>query len=190
MVTAKVAEQISTVEAQPGTPVAANGQSGGVKATEQSARDHVWIHMLPWAEFESDHLRIFDGGDQIPELNGFALTEIKNIEKRPAVIERGHCALNHVVDVSVIAARRAVTELLDRLPGVNAPGESMDRQIWPLARTVNSKISQRDHTHLVKMRVCRAKKFAGDFRRGIWTERLSKMLIFRKGNCFRDPVNG
>ncbi len=63
MVTAKVAEQVSTVEAQPGTPVAANGQSGGVKATEQSARDHVWIHMLPWAEFESEHLRIFDRGE-------------------------------------------------------------------------------------------------------------------------------
>jgi adenosylmethionine-8-amino-7-oxononanoate aminotransferase len=63
MVTAKVAEQISTVEAQPGTPVAANGQSGGVTATEQTARDHVWIHMLPWSEFESDNLRIFDRGD-------------------------------------------------------------------------------------------------------------------------------
>jgi len=63
MVTAKVAEQISTVAPKPGTPVAANGQSGGITATEQSARDHVWIHMLPWAEFESDHLRIFDRGE-------------------------------------------------------------------------------------------------------------------------------
>ena len=63
MVTAKVAEQVSTVEVQPGTPVAANGQSGGATATEQSAREHVWIHMLPWAEFESDNLRVFDRGD-------------------------------------------------------------------------------------------------------------------------------
>lgn len=63
MVTAKVAEQISTVEAQSGTPATANGQSGGISATEQTARDHVWIHMLPWSEFESEHLRIFDRGE-------------------------------------------------------------------------------------------------------------------------------
>src|SRR4030095_12058537 len=50
--------------------------------------------------------------------------------------------------------------------------------------------SQRDHTHLIKIGVGRAKKFTGDFRRCIWTKRLSKMLIFRKGNCFRRAVNG
>ena len=27
---------------------------------EQAARKHVWIHQLPWAEFESDNLRVFD----------------------------------------------------------------------------------------------------------------------------------
>ena len=35
----------------------------GASALEQSARDHVWIHQLPWAEFESDNLRIFDRGE-------------------------------------------------------------------------------------------------------------------------------
>ena len=40
-----------------------NGHPGGVTAMEQAARDHVWIHQLPWAEFESDNLRIFDRGE-------------------------------------------------------------------------------------------------------------------------------
>ena len=106
------------------------------------------------------------------------------------VRQRGHGPLNHVVDVSVIAPRRPVAELIDRLTGINAPRELMDRQIRPLPRTVNGKISQRHHVHPVKMRVSRAKKFARDFRRGIRAERLGEMLIFRKRNCFRNAVDG
>ena len=42
----------------------ANGLAASeVAALEQAARDHVWIHQLPWAEFESDNLRIFDRGE-------------------------------------------------------------------------------------------------------------------------------
>ncbi len=63
MVSAKSAEQTTTIGRETSAKVEANGHPGGVAAMEQSARDHVWIHMLPWAEFESDNLRIFDRGE-------------------------------------------------------------------------------------------------------------------------------
>ncbi len=56
MVSAKATEQVKTVSQ------AANGQPGA-SALEDAAREHVWIHQLPWAEFESDSLRIFDRGE-------------------------------------------------------------------------------------------------------------------------------
>ena len=62
MASAKAAEQVET-RVRETDPSAANGQPGGVAAMEQSAREHVWIHKLPWAEFESDNLRIFDRGE-------------------------------------------------------------------------------------------------------------------------------
>jgi adenosylmethionine-8-amino-7-oxononanoate aminotransferase len=62
MASAKVAEQRVTEE-RAGVPIDANGDRSHATAMEQSARDHVWIHMLPWAEFESDNLRVFDRGE-------------------------------------------------------------------------------------------------------------------------------
>ncbi len=63
MVSAKAAEQVETIVRETSAKSDSNGHPGGVAAMEQSARDHVWIHMLPWAEFESDNLRIFDRGE-------------------------------------------------------------------------------------------------------------------------------
>src|SRR3954454_11808884 len=63
MVSAKATEQVKTRERPTGAPAAENGHPGGATAMEQAARDHVWIHQLPWAEFESDNLRIFDRGE-------------------------------------------------------------------------------------------------------------------------------
>src|ERR671921_1877221 len=63
MVIAKTAEQVETRERRTGAPAEENGHPGGATAMEQAARDHVWIHQLPWAEFESDNLRIFDRGE-------------------------------------------------------------------------------------------------------------------------------
>ena len=63
MVSAKATEQVETLERRTGSPAEDNGHPGGATAVEQAARDHVWIHQLPWAEFESDNLRIFDRGE-------------------------------------------------------------------------------------------------------------------------------
>jgi adenosylmethionine-8-amino-7-oxononanoate aminotransferase len=63
MVSAKASAPVETVQRGTQPPVAENGRPRDTAALEQSARDHVWIHMLPWAEFESDHLRVFDRGD-------------------------------------------------------------------------------------------------------------------------------
>ena len=121
--------------------------------------------------------RILDCRDQVLELNGFTFAEIKDVEVRAVVVQRGNRPLNHVVDVCVIASRCAIAELINRLAGVNASSELMDRQIRPLPRTVNSEIPQRDHTHLIKMRVSRAEEFARNFRSGVRANRLSEMLI-------------
>src|SRR6266566_8836735 len=112
--------------------------------------------------------RILDRRDQIFKLNGLALPEIKYIKKRSLVLERSHCSSNYILDISVITARRPVAKLIDRLIGINALGELMNRQIGPLPRAVNSEISQRDNAHPVKMRVSRAKKFARDLRCRVW----------------------
>jgi adenosylmethionine-8-amino-7-oxononanoate aminotransferase len=63
MVSAKAAEQITTSERGTRPPADANGHPGAAEAMEQGAREHVWIHQLPWAEFESDNLRVFDRGE-------------------------------------------------------------------------------------------------------------------------------
>src|SRR5947207_12742692 len=134
--------------------------------------------------------RLLDCRDQILELNGLALAEIEDVERRPVVVQRSHRALNYIVYVSVVASRRAVAELIDRLAGVNASGELMDRQIGPLPWTVNGEITQRHHAHLIKMREGGTKKLRRNFCRGVGTKRLSEMLIFRKRNGFRNAVNG
>ena len=133
--------------------------------------------------------RVFDRRDQILELDRFAFAQIENVEQRPVVFERGHRALNDVVDVSVIAARGAVAELVDRLAGMNAFGELMNGQIGTLARAVNREVTQRDDAHPVKMRISRTKKFAGDLGRGVRTDRLREMQVFRERNRFRNAVN-
>lgn len=63
MVSAKATAQIETVDRGAQAPAAGNGEAVAPVDMEQAARDHVWIHMLPWAEFESDSLRVFDRGD-------------------------------------------------------------------------------------------------------------------------------
>jgi adenosylmethionine-8-amino-7-oxononanoate aminotransferase len=63
MVTAKATEQIRTLNSELDGNANMGGLAGDPAATEQAAREHVWIHMLPWAEFESEHLRVFDRGD-------------------------------------------------------------------------------------------------------------------------------
>lgn len=62
MVSAKATEQLVRTDASPSTN-GSNGAHLGAGSVEQAARDHVWIHMLPWAEFDSDNLRIFDRGE-------------------------------------------------------------------------------------------------------------------------------
>ena len=63
MVTAKATEQIRTLNSELDGNANVSGLARDPAATEQAAREHVWIHMLPWAEFESEHLRVFDRGD-------------------------------------------------------------------------------------------------------------------------------
>ncbi len=63
MVSAKAAEQVVVSERGVQPPAEANGHPGAAAAMEREAREHVWIHMLPWGEFESDNLRVFDRGD-------------------------------------------------------------------------------------------------------------------------------
>jgi hypothetical protein len=92
--------------------------------------------------------------------------------------------LNDVIDVGVIALRAAISKLIDRLPGINAPGELMYRQIGTLPRAINSEIPQRYDPHLVKVRIRRAKKFACNFRRAVRTECLAQMLILGKWYVF------
>lgn len=45
------------------TSVGTNGQESAAGAIEQTAREHVWIHQLPWDEFSGEQLRIFDRGE-------------------------------------------------------------------------------------------------------------------------------
>src|SRR5207249_4873388 len=66
-------------------------------------------------------------------------------------IKFGHRSLNHVLNVSIIAARRAVPKLIDGLPGVNATGELMNGQIRPLPRTVHSEVTKCHYTKVVEM---------------------------------------
>ena len=123
---------------------------------------------------------IFDRQNEIFQLNRLTLTEIKDVIQWAIVIERGHRALNDVIDVGVIALRAAISKLIDRLPGVNAPGELMNRQIGTLPRAVNSEIPQRYDPHLVKVRIRRAKKFASNFCRGVGAKRLREMFLLGK----------
>jgi adenosylmethionine-8-amino-7-oxononanoate aminotransferase len=68
MASSKVAEPRVRAQAHETVPDAQataelNGRPNDAAVMEQSAREHVWIHQLPWAEFDSDNLRIFDRGE-------------------------------------------------------------------------------------------------------------------------------
>src|ERR1700704_458527 len=111
--------------------------------------------------------RLLDFLDQILELNCFAFAQIKNIKQWSVICECGHGALNDVVDISVIAAGGAITELVDRLAGVDFFCELVNGQIGALARAVNGEITQRDDAQFVKMRIGRTKEFGGELGRSI-----------------------
>src|SRR5207248_3630027 len=116
---------------------------------------------------------VFEHRNQFFQLNGFALTKIKDVVTRAFVFKRSHCSLDHVINVSVIAARAAISKLIDSLAGINAPGELMNSEIGALPWTVHSEITKRHDTHLVEMRVGRAKEFARHFCRAVRAECLS-----------------
>src|SRR4029077_13407364 len=99
-------------------------------------------------------------------------------------IERGHGALDDIINVGVIAPRASISKLIDRLPGVNPPGELMNGQIGTLSRAVNSKIPQRYDPHLVKVRIRRAKKFASNFRSAVGAKCLHEMFLLGKWDRF------
>ena len=107
---------------------------------------------------------LFDRGDQVFQLNRFTLAQIENVKHRVIVFKSGHRPLDDVVDVSVVAARRAVAKLIDRFVRMNFSGELMDREIGTLPRSVNGEVAQRDDSNFVEMRVSRAEKLTTDFR--------------------------
>src|SRR6478672_4905177 len=123
---------------------------------------------------------IFDRQNEIFQLNRLTLTEIKDVKQWAYVVERGHGPLNDIIDVGVIALRAAISKLIDRLAGVNAAAELMNRQIGTLPRAVNSEIPQSYDPHLVKVRIRRAKKFACNFRGAVGAKRLREMFLLGK----------
>src|SRR6266513_712734 len=134
-------------------------QPGGWIVTEQfpcfgnvrASQGHIaWLLRQP-VNFRFFSKRIFDRNNQVFKLNGLALAKIENVEEGTLILKRSHRSLNHVIDVSVIATRGAVAELIDGLAGVNAPGELMDRQIRTLPRTIHGEVPKRHHPQLVKM---------------------------------------
>ena len=63
MVSAKATRPLDSTETSNGFASRGSSAADGHASVEQAARDHVWIHMLPWSEFESDNLRVFDRGE-------------------------------------------------------------------------------------------------------------------------------
>ena len=63
MVSAKATRPLDSTETSNGFASSGSSAADGHASVEQAARDHVWIHMLPWSEFESDNLRVFDRGE-------------------------------------------------------------------------------------------------------------------------------
>src|SRR5205814_252429 len=78
--------------------------------------------------------RLFNGRNQILQLDGLALAEIEDIEERSLVFQGGQHTLNDVVNVSVIAPCRSIAELIDRFARLNSLREMMNREIGPLSR--------------------------------------------------------
>jgi hypothetical protein len=62
-------------------------------------------------------------------------------------------------------------------------------EIGPLPRSVNREEAKRDDAHLVKVRIGRAEKLAGDFRGRVGTDGLCEMQTLGKGYRFRNSVN-
>ena len=123
-------------------------------------------------------------------MDGFAFPKIENLKWRPVISQRSHHSLDGVVDVSVIAPSRAVAELVYRFATKNAAGEFVNRQIRPLPRSVNCEKPKDNDAHLVEMGKGRTKKFPGNLRGSVGTDRLGKMKVFGKRHRFADAVNG
>ena len=140
MVSAKATEQIETRERRTVAVAEENGHPGGTTAMEQAARDHVWIHQLPWAEFESDNLRIFDRGE------GARLYDVQGREYLDGiaglwVVNAGH-GRQEIAQAYADQAARLVSvrlrDLLTAVSGVDDPQTGDAVEILPTVHVVEA----------------------------------------------------
>ena len=80
---------------------------------------------------------LFQQLDQLVQFDGARFAQIKDLIIARRVINRRAHARNDVVNVSVIAAGRAVSEDRNLLSFIDEAREFVNRQIGPLPRAVN-----------------------------------------------------
>ena len=110
---------------------------------------------------------------QIVQKDAFERLNLKALMLEPEFLSTLEADVHLVADL--IALRAAISKFVDRLASINAPGELMNRKIGALPWAVNSEIQQSYDSHLVKLRVGRAKKFASNFCGTVGAESLGEM---------------
>ena len=92
---------------------------------------------------------IFDFRDELSERSCFTFAKIENIEKIAFII---NCALNplyDVIDVGVVPLGGAVAKLIDGNPVIDFASELVNGEIRSLARSVNRKKAQANHSNAI-----------------------------------------
>src|SRR5688572_5482750 len=116
------------------------------------------LHRAPVEDW-LDAALLADRGDELGQRNRARLPEVVDRIAARAV-ERAHDAVDDVVDVGVVAPRRAVAEERDRLARQALLREHVDRHLRALARTVDSEEAQARDRRAVEMVVREAQELA------------------------------
>src|SRR5438477_8878227 len=102
----------------------------------------------------------FEQTDQFAKFHSARLAEVDYLERRRLVVHRRAHARDDVVNVRVVAPRRAVAEDRDRLAAADELRELMYSQVGPLARAVDREEAKGHRAQAPEVRVCVAEQLA------------------------------
>src|ERR1044071_2971985 len=126
--------------------------------------------------------------NQPVKLHCFRLTQVENlIAKVP--LSAGDDALKNVIDKGVIARRGTVAKNGNGLAGLNQRREFMNREIWPLSRSVHCEEPQHHNVQPMEVMIDMSQRLTSQFACSVRRDRARNRVIFRKWDFRIDAVD-
>src|SRR5918912_393764 len=132
----------------------------------------------------------FEQADQLPELDRARLAEVDHFEARGLVVHRRAHARDDVVNVGVVAPRRAVAEDGDGTARGDEARELVYGEVWALARAVDGEEAQGYAPQAPEVRVGVAEQLARGLRRRVRADRPVDGVVLRERDFLVLAVDG